>query len=95
MRYHSMKKPDICSSMYGELYICNHPVYSRCTLFKIRDKGLAVISKDLIQRPKTCWTEVDALLVDQLYLNPKFKDYLINGLEHVKMVYTQLYLYGK
>ena len=62
--------------MYGELYICNHPVYSRCTLFKIRDKGLAVIQQRFDTKTKnTCWTEVDAWLVDQLYLNPKFKDY--------------------
>ena len=61
--------------MYGELYICNHPVYSRCTLFKIRDKGLAVIQQRFDTKTKnTCWTEVDAWLVE-LYLNPKFKDY--------------------
>lgn len=34
MRYH-YQKPDIYLSMYGELYICNHPVYDRCTLFTI------------------------------------------------------------
>lgn len=75
MRYH-YKKPDICSSMYGEVYICDHPVYSRCTLFKISDKGLAVIQQRFDTKTKnTYWTEVDAWLVDQLYLNPKFKDY--------------------
>lgn len=31
--------------MYGERYICNHPVYDRCTLFKIGDRGLAVIQQ--------------------------------------------------
>lgn len=44
MRYH-YQKPDIYLSMYGELYICNHPVYDRCTLFTIGDKGLAVIQQ--------------------------------------------------
>lgn len=44
MRYH-YKKPDIYLSMYGKLYICNHPVYDRCTLFTIGDKGLAVIQQ--------------------------------------------------
>lgn len=33
MRYH-YRKPTIYVSMYGKLYICAHPVYSRCTLFK-------------------------------------------------------------
>ena len=44
MRYH-YKKPDIYLSMYGKLYVCNHPVYDRCTLFTIGDKGLAVIQQ--------------------------------------------------
>ncbi len=44
MRYH-YQKPDIYLSMYGELYICNHPVYDRCTLFMIGNKGLAVIQQ--------------------------------------------------
>ena len=75
MRYH-YEKPDICSSMYGEVYIFDHPVYSRCTLFKISDKGLAVIQQRFDTKTKnTYWTEVDAWLVDKLYLNPKFKDY--------------------
>ena len=44
MRYH-YKKPAIYLSMYGERYICEHPVYSSCTLFKIGEKGLAVIQQ--------------------------------------------------
>lgn len=31
MRYH-YQKPDIYLSMYGELYICNHPVYDRSSI---------------------------------------------------------------
>ena len=42
MRYH-YQKPDIYRSMYGETYICNHPVYNKCTLFRIGDNGLAII----------------------------------------------------
>lgn len=75
MRYH-MEKPHICTSMYGEVYICNHPVYTRCTLFKIGKKGLAVIQQRFNPDSKsTYWTEVDAWLVDCLYLNLKFKPY--------------------
>lgn len=32
MRYH-YQKPDIYLSMYGELYICNHPVYDRSKIY--------------------------------------------------------------
>lgn len=42
MRYH-YQKPGIYLSMYGRIYICDHPVYSSCTLFEVGDKGLAVI----------------------------------------------------
>lgn len=39
--------------MYGERYICNHPVYDRCTLFKIGDRGLAVIQQRFNAEIKT------------------------------------------
>lgn len=75
MRYH-YQKPDIYLSMYGELYICNHPVYDRCTLFTIGNKGLAVIQQRFSSDTKsTYWTEVDSWLTDSLYLHPKFKEY--------------------
>ena len=78
MRYH-YEKPTIYLSMYGELYICDHPVYDRCTLFKINDKGLAVIQQRFNPTNKiTYWTEVDAWLTDDLYLHPKFKEYFDN-----------------
>ena len=34
MRYH-FEKPENYSHMYGKIYICNHPVYNRCTLYLI------------------------------------------------------------
>ena len=34
MRYH-YEKPIIYTSMYGTIYECDHPVYDRCTLYKI------------------------------------------------------------
>ena len=65
MRYH-YQKPDIYLSMYGELYICNHPVYDRCTLFTIGDKGLAVIQQRFSADTKsTYWTEVDSWLTGE------------------------------
>lgn len=44
MRYH-YKKPKIYLSKYGETYECNHPVYSKCTLFKMGKKGFTVIQQ--------------------------------------------------
>ena len=44
MRYH-FEKPIIYLSMYGQRYLCDHPVYHSCTLFLIEEKGLAVIQQ--------------------------------------------------
>lgn len=75
MRYH-YKKPAIFLSVYGELYICDHPVYSRCTVFKISGKGLAVIQQRFDSSNKhTYWSEIDPWLTDAIYLHPRFKDY--------------------
>lgn len=71
-----MKKPDLYLSMYGDTYVCNHPVYDRCTLFKIGNKGLAVIQQRFESKTKaTKWTEIDPWLTDTLYLHPRFKSY--------------------
>lgn len=75
MRYH-YKKPDNYTSMYGETYICDHPVYSKCTLFKIQEKGLAVIQQRYNHSDKsTTWTELDPWLVDSLYLHENFLNF--------------------
>lgn len=75
MRYH-YEKPALYVSMYGETYICNHPVYNSCTLFKISEKGLAVIQQryDPIIK-STIWTEIDPWLPNDLYLHPRFKEF--------------------
>ena len=73
MRYH-YEKPNIYSSMYGITYLCNHPVYNKCTLFKINSKGLAVIQQRYDHSSKTTyWTEIDPWLIDELYLHEKFE----------------------
>ncbi len=75
MRYH-YEKPDIYSSMYGSIYKCEHPVYSRCTLFKIDNRGLAIIQQRFNEVTKsTWWSEIDPWLTDLLYLHPKFKEF--------------------
>lgn len=75
MRYH-YDKPSIYSSMYGETYICDHPVYSSCTLYKIKDRGLAVIQQRYDSTNKsTYWTEIDPWLTDTLYLASGFLEF--------------------
>ena len=87
MRYY-YEKPAIYVSMYGNTYECNHPIYDRCTLFEIENKGLAVVQQRYDPQTKhTYWTEIDPWLTDSIYLHPKFKEYFderssedINGL---------------
>lgn len=75
MRYH-YEKPSIYFSMYGSTYECDHPVYSRCTLFKVGKLGLSVIQQRFDESTKkTWWGEVDPWLTDDLFLHPKFKEY--------------------
>lgn len=73
MRYH-YEKPTIYLSKYGETYECSHPVYSRCTLYRIGQVGLAVIQQRYDPATKhTWWTEIDPWLTDDLYLHPRFR----------------------
>lgn len=75
MRYHH-EKPELYLSMYGETYTCDHPVYDRCTLYLIGNKGLAIIQQRYdISTKKTWWSEIDPWLTDALYLHPKFKKF--------------------
>lgn len=75
MRYH-FNKPEIYLSMYGSRYICDHPVYNSCTLYKIGEKGLAVIQQRFDEGTKsTWWSEVDPWITDALYLHPDFREY--------------------
>lgn len=75
MRYY-YEKPSIYLSMYGTIYFCDHPVYDRCTLFEIQEKGMAVIQQRFDAETKhTWWEEIDPWLTDDLYLHPRFREY--------------------
>ena len=75
MRYH-YDRPPIYFSMYGRTHICEHPVYDRCTLFEIDDKGLAIIQQRFDSKSKaTRWGELDPWLTDDIYLHPGFKPF--------------------
>lgn len=76
MRYH-YEKPAIYLSKYGDTYYCDHPVYSKCTLFKMDEKGLAVIQQRTNNK-MTWWDEIDPWLTDALYLHTRFKEFFDN-----------------
>ena len=75
MRYF-YSPPKIHFSLYGKTYECDHPVYSRCTLYLIDNLGLAVIQQRYREEDKsTYWTEIDGYLVDDLYMHKDFMNY--------------------
>ena len=75
MRYHYEKKKDIFA-VFGETFECDHPVYSKCTLFKEGKNGLAVIQQRYVPLLKTTyWTEIDEVLVNDIFMNHKFPDF--------------------
>ena len=73
MRYH-YKKPTIYSSLYRLIHTFDYPMYNRCTLYLIDNKGLAVIQQRYDKKTKSTYqTEIDSWLTDCLYLNKNFK----------------------
>ena len=62
--------------MYGATHSCDHPAYDTCTLFKMDERGLAVIQQRYDPGSKrTWWSEIDPWLTDSLYLHPKFGEF--------------------
>lgn len=82
MRY-SYEKPSIYLSKYGETYICNHPVYSRCTLYRMYGKGLAIVQQRFDPKTKhTYWTEIDPWLTDEIYLHEGFHEFFLKHADY-------------
>ena len=63
-------------SKYLALHAHAITLYNTCTLFKINDKGLAVVQQRYCQKKKTkatYWNRIDPWLVDELYLHKNFE----------------------
>ena len=72
MRYH-FEPAETYTTQYGKLYECDHPVYNQCTLYKIHERGLAVIQQRYNYIDKsTTWGPIDPEVTDIIYLNPGF-----------------------
>lgn len=75
MRYHYIS-PILYSSQHGRLYICDHPLYSRCILYERDGIGLAIVQQRFNPKSKrTWWDAIDPWLVDELYFHPEFDSY--------------------
>lgn len=81
MRYYT-ERPEFIFSNYGEIYECNHPVYTLCTLYTTiihyKKIGLAVIQQRYNEKDKTTWWgPLAPWLTDPIYTHPKFMDYFL------------------
>lgn len=75
MRYFTTA-PEMNVPVFGETTICDHPVYSRCTLYRGDGLGLAVIQQYYIPESKhTYWAEIPPWLANAIYLEAGFPGY--------------------
>jgi len=59
--------------LYGITYRCDHPLYDECTLYLVKDRGLAVIQQRFDPETKmSWWSKVDPWLANDLYLSSNF-----------------------
>lgn len=68
------QKPENSKPIYGRTISLDHPAYKTGTLFIKNLKGLVITQQHL-----TCkyayWGELDYWLANDIFLNPKFKEY--------------------
>ena len=74
MKYY-YEKPDEWLGA-GILYRCDHPMYNSCTLFKIEERGLAIIQERYNEKTKArWWSAVDPWLASDIYFSDGFRDF--------------------
>lgn len=68
----------------GQTYICDHPLFNRCTLFKKGKRGLAVIQEHFNEKTKArWWGSIEPWLASDISMNDNFNNYF---LEHAKEI---------
>ena len=78
MKYYYNKTDDWVGA--GEIYICDHPLYNRCTLFQDKGVGLAVIQEHFNKTTKAkWWGSVDPWLAGDLYSQDTFREFFIKN----------------
>lgn len=76
MKYYTVRPANYGAS-YGIIYDTqNHPLYSKCTLYEVDNKGLCVVQERFNRELKMkYWAPIDIWLVDMIYEHPKFSKY--------------------
>jgi len=75
MRYYT-EKPNGAFSTRRYTYTCDHPLYSKCTLIKVEDKGLAIVQRRFNAKLKIFWYgPIESWLADLIVAQPGFEAY--------------------
>lgn len=75
MRYY-YEKPDQFKVTKARVFNCDHPLYSKCTLFEHDGKGLAVVQRRYNQTHKTWWwSQIDPWLIDDIFNKEGFIEF--------------------
>lgn len=78
MKYH-YEKPENYRIKHGEVYVCDHILYNKCTLYKSNGLGLAVVQKRYNPRLKVFWWgPIDPWLIDDIFNADRFDEYFKN-----------------
>ena len=74
MKYY-YTKPDSWTCKYGTVYRCEHPLFTKATLYFQDNKGMLVIQQRFNPDTKHIWWgELDPWLVDEIYLANGFQE---------------------
>lgn len=88
MRYF-YERPKTYRVTKGATYTCDAELYSKCTLYKDGELGLAVVQERFNSKLKIFWWgPIDPWLVDEIYNNPQFQSYFS---EHAKQSQKGVY----
>ena len=73
MAYYQKPGDGFSKQIFGEIYTCNNPVYTRCTLFRNGNLGVAIIQQRFNAKTKhTWWDFIDPWLANDIYTSPGF-----------------------
>ena len=79
MKGNYVRKDNRRGLRHGEVYRCNHPLYSTCTLFRDSDFGLAIIQQRFNPKMKISWWDaIDPWLANDIFEDKGFNDYFIH-----------------
>ena len=83
MKYHYSPSNDVKTGA-GEIYVCDHPLFCKCTLYKNGEKGLIVVQEHYNKKTKArWWGPVEPRLSYDIYVSPNFSKYFAENASEI------------